>query len=413
MKKYQRQTILEYIPKTFKIEKEINTARIYEYNQKKVKTKTIIYLCEREMRTKDNFALQFALNKMKKYNLDFKIVFPRFQCSNLNKQDFLNKQLEFTKNSLENINITFFEIINPINYLLNNPPAILIIDFNPLLNRSWIKNLSSKVFEIDGHNIIPARFISNKQEYNAAIYRPKIYQNINSFLTEFDNITNFKTEADINLKEFINIKLDLYNEFKNDPIKNITSNLSKYINYGFISSQRIALEIIKSNALDINKESFLEELIVRKELSDNFCLYSKSYLDFSSIPKWAKTSLNLHKNDLREYCYSLSEFEKAKTHDKLWNYAQEQLLKTGKIHGYLRMYWAKKILEWSATPQKALKIAIHLNDTYALDSPSTNGYVGILWAIAGLHDRAFRDWKVSGKIRRMNCNILKKKLYFN
>ena len=181
------------------------------------------------------------------------------------------------------------------------------------------------------------------------------------------------------------------------------------MNLGFISSQRVALEVIKSGVTDINKEIFLEELIVRKELADNFCLHANSFKDFSSIPTWARLSLENHNYDIRPYIYSLKELENAKTHDKLWNATQFQLIKEGTIHGYLRMYCAKKISEWTPSPKEELKTAIYLNDKYAYDSPSANGYVGILWAIAGLHDRAFVDYPITGKIRRMTYDSLKRK----
>ena len=288
-------------------------------------------------------------------------------------------------------------------------PAILIIDFNPILKRDYLKKADFKIFEIDGHNIIPARFVSNKQEYSASTIRRKIYYNIYSFLTEFKNLTSEKVEADYVLKDFINNKLQYYSETKNNSSAEVTSGLSKYLNLGFISSQRIALEVIKSSVNDIDKETFLEELIIRKELADNFCLYSKCFKDFSSIQNWAKMSLKNHKYDIRPYTYSLEILENANTHDKLWNATQTQLIKKGIIQGYLRMYWAKKILEWMSTPDEALKAAIYLNDKYAYDAPSSNGYVGILWAIGGLHDRAFADYPVTGKIRRMTYDSMKRK----
>ena len=228
-------------------------------------------------------------------------------------------------------------------------------------------------------------------------------------MTEFDNQNNFKTEADEVLEQFIKNKLPFYAQYKNNIAKNVLSGLSKYLNLGFISSQRVALEVIKSKADDINKEAFLEELIVRKERADNFCLYCKDYKSFSCVPRWAYESLNFHKNDFRQYIYTVKELEQAKTNDKMWNIAQKQLLNEGVIHGYLRMYWAKKILEWTKTPQKALEFAIYLNDRYAYDAPSSNGYVGILWSIAGLHDRAFRDYPITGKIRRMSAKTIKQK----
>ena len=138
-------------------------------------------------------------------------------------------------------------------------------------------------------------------------------------------------------------------------------------------------------------------------------MYANSFKDFSGVPSWAKISLENHKHDIRPYIYSTDELENAKTHDKLWNATQIQLMREGIIHGYLRMYWAKKISEWTPSPKEALKTAIYLNDKYAYDSPSANGYVGILWAIAGLHDRAFVDYPITGKIRRMTYDSLKRK----
>ena len=211
------------------------------------------------------------------------------------------------------------------------------------------------------------------------------------------------------MEDFIKNKLSYYAQLKNNPKGNVLSGLSKYLNLGFISSQRIALDVIKSNASIENKEAFLEELIVRKELADNFCLYAKNFKDFSGIADWAKISLQYHKQDIRPYIYSRQEFENAQTHDKLWNAAQNQLIYNGTIHGYLRMYWAKKIMEWTDSPEEALNTAIYLNDKYASDAPSANGYAGILWAIGGLHDRAFIDYPITGKIRRMTAYSITRK----
>ena len=405
-----RNTLLNYISTDFIIEQKTNPARIYELNSKPIRKGEIVYLCEREIRAKDNFALQFALQKSKELNLSLKIIHPKIKYDYRQKQRFIDNQVEQTKTQFSNIGLDFEIIENtPVEIIKNTKPAILIIDFNPILKRDYLKNADFKIYEIDGHNIIPAKFVSKKQEYSAATLRIKIYHNIYPFLTEFMNLTSDKVEADYVLDDFIKNKLQYYSENKNDPSVNVISSLSKYLNLGFISSQRIALEVIQSGVKDINKETFLEELIIRKELSDNFCLYSKSFKNFSSIPNWAKMSLENHKYDIRPYIYSIEMLESAKTHDKLWNATQIQLIKEGTIHGYLRMYWAKKILEWMSTPEEALKAAIYLNDKYAYDAPSANGYVGILWAIGGLHDRAFADYPVTGKIRRMTYDSMKRK----
>ena len=405
-----KNTLLNYIPTDFEIEQIINPARIFELNNKPIKYGEIIYLCEREIRAKDNFALLFAIQKTKEVSLPLKIIYPKVNYEYQPKQVFIDNQIIQAKKQFRQIGLDF-EIIekSPAEIIKNLRPALIIFDFNPILKRKYLKNADFKIYEIDGHNIIPARFVSDKQEYSAATLRRKIYYNIYPFLTEFDNLTTEKVEADYVLENFIKNKLQYYAEYKNDISKDVLSGLSKYINLGFISSQRLALEVIKSGVSDINKEVFLEELVVRKELADNFCLYSKNYKDFTSIPNWAKVSLENHMYDIRPYIYSTEELEKAKTHDTLWNATQIQLIREGTIHGYLRMYWAKKILEWTPSPKEGLKTAIYLNDKYAYDSPSANGYTGILWAIAGLHDRAFIYYPITGKIRRMTYDSIKRK----
>ena len=405
-----KNTLLNYIPTDFEIEKIINPARIFEFNNKPIKSGKIIYMCEREIRAKDNFALQFAIQKSKELPLPLKIIYPKVNYEYQPKQVFIDNQIIQAKKQFRQIGL-YFEVIEktPAEIIKSLKPALIILDFNPILKRDYLKNTDSKIYEVDGHNIIPSRFVSDKQEYSAATLRRKIYYKIYPFLTEFDNLTTKKVEADYVLEDFIKNKLPYYEEYKNDVSKNVLSGLSKYLNLGFISSQRVALEVIKSGVNDINKELFLEELVVRKELADNFCLYSKNFKDFSGVPSWAKISLENHKHDIRPYIYSTDELENAKTHDKLWNATQIQLISEGTIHGYLRMYWAKKILEWIPSPKESLKTAIYLNDKYAYDSPSSNGYVGILWAIAGLHDRAFIDYPITGKIRRMTYDSIKRK----
>ena len=405
-----KNTLLSYISQTFEIENSVNPARIFDFNNKPIQKGDIVYLCEREIRVKDNFALKFALQKSKELNLPLKIIHSKIQHEHLSKQKFIDRQIVQAQQNFAKFNLDF-EIIDktPIKSLRTINPALLIIDFNPILNRKYLKNLSCKIYEIDGHNIIPARYVSNKQEYSAATFRPKIYYSIYSFLTEFNTLTCEKVEADFVLEDFIKNRLSYYADFKNNPSKNLLSGLSKYLNLGFISSQRVAIDVIKSRASAENKEAFLEELIVRKELADNFCLYNKRFKSLNGILSWAKNSLESHREDFRQYIYTMEELESAKTHDKLWNATQNQLKREGIIHGYLRMYWAKKISEWTISADVAFKIAIYLNDKYAYDAPSANGYIGILWAIGGLHDRAFTDYPVTRKIRRMAYKSMKKK----
>lgn len=153
----------------------------------------------------------------------------------------------------------------------------------------------------------------------------------------------------------------------------------------------------------------MEELIVRRELADNFCYYEPNYRKISAFPAWALETLAKHEADEREYLYDLVDFEEARTHDPLWNAAQNQMVYTGYMHGYMRMYWAKKILEWTPDPQTAMDVAIDLNDRFNLDGRDPNGYAGIAWSMGGVHDRAWQERPVFGKIRYMNYNGCKRK----
>ena len=182
--------------------------------------------------------------------------------------------------------------------------------------------------------------------------------------------------------------------------------MSPYLHFGQISPLYIALEVLKTSGKA--QDVFIEELIVRRELSHNFVFYNDKYDSFDCLPPWAKRTLNFHKVDKREYIYTLRDFESAKTHDPYWNAAQKEMVLTGKMHGYMRMYWGKKILEWSRTPQTGFKIALELNNKYELDGRGANAFAGVAWCFRK-HDRAWADRPVFGKVRYMNAAGLKRR----
>jgi deoxyribodipyrimidine photo-lyase len=324
----------------------------------------------------------------------------------------------------------------------------LVTDFDPLrIKTKWKENVAQRIdiptYEVDAHNIVPCRVASPKQEYAAYTIRSKINRLLPEFLEDFPELKQQRINwndmpgnnwdeisASLNLgtsvpevewiipgeeaahnslESFLAKKLDNYSEARNDPNIDGQSNLSPYLHFGHISSQRIALEANKSDASQDSKAAFLEELIVRKELADNFCFYNTNCDSFDGFPDWAKRTLDDHREDRREHIYSLKQFELSETHDDLWNAAQNQMAKTGKMHGYMRMYWAKKILEWTESPEDAMEIAIYLNDKYEMDGRDPNGYTGIAWSIGGVHDRAWKERPVFGKIRYMSYNGCKSK----
>ena len=297
--------------------------------------------------------------------------------------------------------------------------------------------LSIPFIEVDAHNIVPCWLASPKQEWAAYSFRPKITRVLDEFLTplpallkhpfpstqktpEFDvpglldSLTLDRSVPPVAwlspgeqagrecLQRFLSEKLPHYDRDRNDPTRDGQSNLSPYLHFGHIAAQRVALEVSKSQAPPASRAAFLEELIVRRELSDNFCYYNQDYDLFQGFPAWARQTLDRHRGEARDYLYTLADLEAARTHDPLWNAAQLEMVHRGKMHGYMRMYWAKKILEWTASPEEALKTAIYLNDRYFLDGRDPNGYVGIAWSLGGVHDRAWKERPIFGKIRYMS-----------
>ena len=192
-------------------------------------------------------------------------------------------------------------------------------------------------------------------------------------------------------------------------MKNGQSGLSPYLHFGQIAAQRVALEVMGSASPTDARKAFLEELIVRRELSDNFCFYNPLYDRLDGFPAWARPPWTGIAGTRGITCTPPEQLEQARTHDDLWNAAQREMVRTGKMHGYLRMYWAKKILEWTPSPEEALAIAIYLNDRYELDGRDPNGYTGIAWSLGGVHDRPWGERKVFGMIRYMSYNGCKSK----
>lgn len=438
----------------------MNRKRVRILNKGKDKKGPVVYWMSRDQRINDNWALIFAQELAIEYKEPLIVVFclvPQFSEATIRQYSFMLKGLKELDTELHGLNIPFYvlpgEPKSEIPKFIDLFSAkVLITDFDPLnIKRRWkdevIKKSNITIYEVDAHNVVPCWIASAKQEYSAYTIRPKINRLLHEFIDEFpalkcqgilsekmhennwdELIKTLKIDLSVPevnwivpgeksakeaLRSFISEKLEFYAEERNDPIKNGQSNLSPYIHFGLISSQRIVLEVIKSKASQKAKDAFLEELIIRKELADNFCYYNPYYDSFEGFPDWAKRTLDDHRNDERENIYSLKQFELADTEDELWNAAQKEMLKTGKMHGYMRMYWAKKILQWSESPEEAIKIAIYLNDKYELDGRDPNGYTGIAWSIGGVHDRAWQERPIFGKIRYMSYNGCKSKFNVN
>jgi deoxyribodipyrimidine photo-lyase len=217
-------------------------------------------------------------------------------------------------------------------------------------------------------------------------------------------------EASRRLKEFLQFRLSGYAMRRNKPDLDGTSQLSPYLHFGHIAPHVVAMAVQEADAALQDRTAFLEELIVRRELAVNFVRYNSNYENFDSCEAWADVTLRKHAGDKRRFLYTEKQLQNAETHDPLWNAAQKQMVLIGWMHGYLRMYWAKKILEWSPSPAVAYDIAVRLNDRYELDGRDPNGYAGIAWAIVGKHDRAWGPERpVYGKVRYMSYDSTSRK----
>lgn len=232
---------------------------------------------------------------------------------------------------------------------------------------------------------------------------------IDTSVTKLTRLMPGEKAAHEKLRTFIFDKLPTYHEDRNDPTIDGQSGLSPYLHFGHIAAQRVLLEIQKHKNNRQAEDAFIEELTVRRELADNFCFYNKNYDNPGGFPHWARQTLIDHIHDKREFIYSLEQLETAHTHDDLWNAAMTQARKTGIMHGWLRMYWAKKILEWSETPEVAMNHATFLMDKWFIDGRESNGFTGIAWSMGGVHDRAWFERPIFGKVRYMNYNGAKRK----
>jgi len=421
----------------------------------------VVYRMSRDQRVWDNQALLAAAGLALEQNLSLSVVF----CLAKNYPGATLRSIDFMLTGLEEVSVTLGGLGISFHLLEGDPVAVLpdflsrlscvalFSDFDPLrIKQKWTMQLSERIecthYEVDAHNIVPCRIASSKEEFGAYTFRPKINKLLPHYLGDLPSredqkkllsrvgghsaSSSFNKESIIRslnpdtsvgvlplpsgekaaqkaVTDFIAHRLDGYDTERNYPEKEHQSDLSPYLHFGQISAQRLALLVMEAEVGGTDKAAFLEQLIVRRELSDNYCFYNPSYDSLAGVAPWAEKSLAGHAGDERVYLYSEEEFERGQTHDRLWNAAQNQLMRQGKIHGYMRMYWAKKILEWSESAEEALRIAIYLNDKYALDGRDPNGYVGCLWAIGGLHDRAWAERPVYGKIRYMNENGCRRK----
>ena len=415
----------------------------------------VLYWMQATQRAEHNHALCYAIKLADENNLPLIVFFgidETYPEANLRHYTFMLEGLQDVEEALKKLGIKFIVwIAHPVEGVerLSANAAIVVTDFGYLRHqRLWRKKLADSLncpfHAVESDIVVPVEKASAREEYSAATLRPKI-TNLMSFYFELPkekaprlnslhfsirtvdlkDISSLLSEMDIDksvqpverfhggtqhakksLSHFISKSLDFYTDERSDPSKNFASGLSPFLHFGQISPLYIALKVMETDSP--GRDAFLEELIVRRELAINFVYYNNNYDKVQSLPPWALATLQKHNSDKRQYVYTRLELEQALTHDVYWNAAQRELVNTGIIHNYMRMYWGKKIIEWSDSFEEAFDIMVYLNNKYALDGRDPNSYAGIAWCF-GKHDRPWKEREIFGTVRYMNENGLKRK----
>jgi deoxyribodipyrimidine photo-lyase len=414
----------------------------------------VLYWMQRSQRSWYNHALEYAVQRANDLDQPLLVVFclsGQFPRANRRHYAFMLQGLREVQARLQERGILFVLVRGEPDQCvpeLAREASILITDRAYLgFLREWRRRVAEAVpcqmVQVEGDVVVPVEEASDKEEYTAGTFRPKIQKRIEEYLHPLETrvlrhdslslsfqsshaadipgcieprgvervpevywLQGGESEANRRLEEFIQYRLDRFADLRNDPSENCLSNLSPFLHFGQISPLYVVLKVM--NADSPGRDTFLEELIIRRELAVNFVYYNPDYGSIACLPDWARVTLQEHAQDARTHLYSLEDLEHARTHDPFWNAAQMEMVLNGKMHGYMRMYWGKKILEWSPDPGKAFDTTLYLNDKYSIDGRDPNGYAGVAWCF-GKHDRAWAERPVFGKVRYMNQNGLKRK----
>ena len=422
----------------------------------------VVYWMQRAQRGRENAAVDCAVDVANALGLPLLVYFSaiaNFPNANLRHYTFLNQGLRDIEEDLAERNIAFAvrrPPHNSLDKLLEEVNAAMLIgDENPCREpERWRQVIGRRLkipfWTVDADVVVPSKLFP-KPQYGAYVLRPRLYKELPNYLRPLKNpkarhawkrpksFESYPVTADITagwktldrsvgpvesftggshaarkrLKFFVEHLLENYAKQHSEPAVDGTSRLSPYLHFGHIGPLEIALAVQaavdKKPSLATARDAFFNELIVWRELAVNFVKYTPTYDSIECAEPWAARSLAEHAHDPREWKYTLAQLERGETHDELWNASQLQMVHFGWMHNYMRMYWAKKILEWSPSPAVALEHAITLNDKYELDGRDPNGYAGVAWAIAGKHDRPWFDRPIFGKIRYMSGGSTGKK----
>ena len=447
------------IPKGKAAMKKIQQERVRQLNEKDVKDGDyVLYWMQEAQRAEYNYALEYAVQRANEIGQRLLVLFgltADYPEANLRHYAFMLEGLRDVEGALQRRGIRF--VVQPgspdeVALEFSTRASMMVCDMGYMRpQKEWREKVALEadclVTQVETEVVVPVELASAKREHAARTLRPKIRGHLDDFLSELepteieqpslgmeaeglaladiDAILDgmeldrsvspvsrlYKggtSEAKAVLDKFIETRFETYVVHRNQPQTDDVSHMSKYLHYGHISPVYVALKIRGAGAPQDDVDSYLEEVIVRRELSMNFCHYTPDYDSYSNLPGWAKETLEEHTKDPREYVYSREQLEGAQTHDQYWNAAMKEMIYTGYMHNHMRMYWGKKILEWMETPQEAYSTTLYLNNKYFLDGRDPNSFANVAW-VFGQHDRGWKERHVYGKVRYMSSGGLERK----
>jgi len=439
---------------------DIDRDRVRRRNDRKLQTGDhVLYWMQQSQRAEDNHALEYAVALANEHKKPVRVVFgltEDYPEANLRHYRFMLEGLADARSALKQRGI-------PMSIQYGPPPEValkaaknaiaLVCDRGYLRHqREWRRQAAARapcpVFEVESDVVVPVQAVSDKAEYAARTIRPKIHRQLDRYLKpvprlrlEIDSsgrgqkgiqlsdidrvLSNMKldrsvapvdvffkgggSEAKRRFADFVKHRLGRYAENSNQPQTDDVSFMSPYLHFGQISPLYLAAAAQKQKGVDKEAlDAFLEELVVRRELAVNFAYFNDRYDRYDSLPGWAKKTLAEHRKDRRKHRYNRSDLEAANTHDPYWNAAMKEMKATGFMHNYMRMYWGKKILQWSSSPKKGFETTLAINNRFFVDGRDPNSFTGVAW-IYGLHDRAWAERNVFGKVRYMAASGLERK----
>ncbi len=418
----------------------------------------VLYWMQRTQRGHDNAALNLAIAIGNALDLPVLTGFgltDQFPGSQIRQKRFVVEGLVDASTDLKAKGVPLVVRIGPPDQvalkLANESNAAFVVgDENPLhFAQTWQERLVNELAVpyrvVDADVVVPSS-IFPKEEFAARTLRPKLHRVLADFLKPIPNPTarvawkegtcpvgelieldhllsklklggagavptykGGRVEAGKRLKLFLGERIGKYANDRNEPTPYMTSELSAHLHFGHINPLTIALAVQSASAPDEDIAAYIEEMIVRRELSINYVARNPRYDTLLGCPDWALKTLAKHASDPRPFLYDERQLVAAETHDPLWNAAQKEMMITGRMHNYLRMYWAKKILEWSPDAETAFNVALLLNDRYEMDGRDPNGYTGVAWAIGAKHDRPWGERPIFGTVRFMSYQSTRKK----